>query len=337
MDTSNERKRQGRPELSWLKLAIHGGYFLFTLWVGVRFFLFWLWASGKSAAFHPRPPAVEGFLPISGLVSLKVFLLGGGWDPVHPAGLTIFIAAIATSLLFRKGFCGWVCPVGFFSWLAQKAGERLGRPVNPPRFLDYLLTSLKYLLLAFFFYIIVIKMPLSALKEFNRNPYNLAVDARMLLFFLHPSTTAAAVMAALVIGSLFIKNLWCRYLCPYGALLGLLAMFSPTAVRRKEEKCINCRQCDRACPGGIKVSQKGRIASPECVGCLQCAAKCPIPGCIETETAGKRIPAWLIPAGVLALMLGLYLWAAASGHWQTKVPLNTFRNLYPIAERLKHP
>ncbi len=337
MDNNEQKKQQGQPGLTRLKLLIHGGYFFFISWVGIRFFLFWLWASGQSQSFVSRPAAVEGFLPIGGLVSLKILLTGGGWDRIHPAGLTIFIAALGTSLIFRKGFCGWVCPVGFFSWLIQKTGEKLGWIITPPPMVNYILMGLKYLILAFFLYIIAWKMPRPALEKFSRNPYNLAVDARMLLFFLDPSATAAVVMSTLVVGSIFVKNLWCRYLCPYGAILGLFAMISPAAVVRDEKKCINCQRCDKACPGGIRVSGKTRVNSPECVGCLQCVAGCPVDGCIETRLGGRSLSRYLIPAGVLTMMLGMWIWALANGHWHTELTNEVFKNLYPLAGQLTHP
>ena len=75
-------------------------------------------------------------------------------------------------------------------------------------------------------------MPLEAIEGFLRSPYNAAADAKMLLFFLHPSATSLAVIVGLVALSLVVKHLWCRYLCPYGALLGVASLLSPLSVRR---------------------------------------------------------------------------------------------------------
>ena len=101
--------------ISSLRIAVQAGFTLFCLYAGYRFYLFYLWGTGQSDIYVPRPPSVEAFLPIGALVGLKRFLLSGHFDMIHPAGLTIFMAALVIGLLLRKGFCGWICPVGFVS------------------------------------------------------------------------------------------------------------------------------------------------------------------------------------------------------------------------------
>ncbi|MEW6219436.1 MAG: 4Fe-4S dicluster domain-containing protein [Thermodesulfobacteriota bacterium] len=136
-----------------------------------------------------------------------------------------------------------------------------------------------------------------------------------------------------------IPNLWCRFLCPYGALLGLVALASPLAVHRRPAACIGCGRCDRHCPAGIRVSAKERVTSPECIGCLTCTAVCPAKDCLTVAAPGQRqLPALALPAAVLGIFL--LFWAAAnlSGHWHTEVPLATLKALY--AQDLKglaHP
>ena len=92
-------------------------------------------------------------------------------------------------------------------------------------------------------------MSLEAIIAFQRAPYNLVADGKMLLFFLAPSGLAAGVLLFLVLVSFFVRNFWCRYLCPYGALLGLLAFMSPVKVKRVAETCIDCQKCEKVCPG----------------------------------------------------------------------------------------
>jgi len=202
---------QPRIDFHKLRLLVQSGFLLICLYSGYRFYQFYLWAMGSSATFVERPPAIEGFLPISGLVSLKRFLLTGSYDRIHPAALTIFIAALLIAIFFRKGFCGWICPVGFVSHLVERVAQRLKILWRPPNWLDYPLLSFKYLLLAFFSWIILVAMDLAAIEAFMDTPYNLVVDARMLLFFIAPSATTIWVVSILVIGSFFLRNFWCRW------------------------------------------------------------------------------------------------------------------------------
>ena len=72
-----------------------------------------------------RPPSVDAFLPIAGLMSFKYFLLTGIIEPVHPAAFVMFVAIVAVSILLKKGFCGWICPVGTVSQYFWMAGEKI--------------------------------------------------------------------------------------------------------------------------------------------------------------------------------------------------------------------
>ena len=256
--------------LTSMRRLIHGALLLFCLFIGLRFYQFYQWAVG-GGPYTPRPPAVEAFLPIGALVSLKQFILTGQYDPLHPAGLTIFTAALVLAFLFRKGFCGWLCPVGFTSELlhdlANRATGRLRHSKRPyllrlPPWLDYPLTLLKYLLLGLFLYLILWKMDRAALEDFSRSPYSITTDARMLLFFLHPSNLALGIMICLALLSIVLRNFWCRYLCPYGALLGLLALAGPLQVIRDREKCIDCKKCEDSCPAAIKITAKKTADQP---------------------------------------------------------------------------
>jgi len=327
-----------RKNLTTLRLLVQSGFLWFSLYCGYRFYQFYQWALGKSPTLVARPAAVEGFLPIGGLVSLKRFLLSGVYDPIHPAGLTIFIAALLLAVLFRKGFCGWICPVGFCSQLVERVARKFKLLWRAPVWLDYQLFSVKYLLLAFFTWAIVWQMDLESIEAFVNAPYNLGVDARMLLFFLAPSAATLKILGFLVIASFFLRNFWCRNLCPYGALLGLLAWFGPLRINRDPQSCINCKKCEKVCPGAIRVAEQGEVLTPECLGCLECVAVCPVEGCLQL--AGPRRKTWpplLLPLGVLGMFFLIWATANLSGHWQPTVPQEMFRQYYSQAAELTHP
>ncbi len=111
-----------------------------------------------------------------------------------------------------------------------------------PRWLDMTLRSLKYALLGFFLYHIL-PMPPAALRSFIYGPYNRIADVKMYLFFSNISAVAVSVLIVIGLLSMFFKNFLCRYLCPYGALLGLFSVASPVAIRRNLHKCAACGKC----------------------------------------------------------------------------------------------
>jgi polyferredoxin len=326
------------PRVRW---AVQLAYAAFCVLVGYEFYTFYAQIVTEVPITVRRPPAVEAFLPISALVGLKRFVLTGQWDDVHPAGLTILAAAIVGSFLARKTFCSWICPGGTFSRLLEVGAQTLlwkrrGFP-RVPRWLDGPLLSLKYVLLGFFAYTILLGMPVFALEAFIRSPYNIAADAKMLLFFFDLSTTAILVLATLVGLSLVVKHVWCRYLCPYGALLGIASLLSPTRVVRNAATCNDCRACTRACPVEIPVHARGSVWTPECTGCMGCVAACATPDTLTvTRRGAKGLSPWLVPALGVGVVVAAWAVARITGSWESAVPFDAFVEIYRHAEQIGH-
>jgi polyferredoxin len=169
LELRRERSSQRRDASSWnrifwrlyhdsqyLRASVQAACVLLCIWIGIEFYLFVRWGlSGNSASVANRPPGVEGFLPISALISLKYWLQTGIINNIHPSGLFIFIAILLTGLLMKKAFCSWMCPIGTLSESLWILGERLfGRNLRLPSSIDYPLRSVKYLILTFFVYVI---------------------------------------------------------------------------------------------------------------------------------------------------------------------------------------
>jgi len=310
--------------------AIQFAFLFFCLFIGYKLYLHFLWATGQSTEFVPKPPSVESFLPISALMAAKRFIVTGKWDMVHPAGLTLFFAFIWMSLLFRKGFCGYICPVGLTSNLVEQAGRKLGLQKELPVWADRVLSLPKYIILGGFVYFIVINMSTRQITSFLTIPYNYVADSKMLAFFLAPSSITLLVLAILAVLSLFIRNFWCRFLCPYGALLGLCSMFSPTAIKRDSESCIACGKCRKACPSAIHVDERSIIHSPECIGCTECVGACPVNNCLTVRAFNKKVPYMTIALGSLAVLFTFYLVAVFTGHWEAETAPALIRKFHMI-------
>jgi polyferredoxin len=312
-----------------LRLLTQGGFAMFLAWTCVRFVSHVRWAMGQSEIWVPKPPAVEGFLPISALMSAKRLLFTGAYDPIHPAGLTIFLAILGLSFLWRKGFCGQLCPVGFMANGLERLGRRLGVTWQPGQTGRRILAAPKYLLLAGFAYA-ALSMSVEDIEGFLRAPFNLVADTKMLLFFEHPSALTLGVLGVLAAASVVIPAFWCRALCPYGALLGLFSWLSPTAVTRDDNACVSCGRCARACPAGLPVDTTLRVTSPECQGCAECVGACPVKNCLGLRFAGRRVPWWSLAAGSLAVIIGASVVADALGFWQSPIPAPMVRRMHML-------
>lgn len=316
--------------------------FILTIAVGLQFAVFVYQALHHQAVTVERPPGVEGFLPIGALMGWKLFAATGTWDSVHPAAMVILGFAGLISLLMRKSFCGWFCPVGTLSeWVWKLGNKFFGKNYMLPPWIDYPLRSLKYLLLGFFVWIIF-SMDSTEIHAFLQGPYYKVSDVKMLFFFTRMSVLTAMVLVFLTAASLTVKNFWCRYLCPYGALMGVLAFAGPTRIQRNPEKCIGCGRCTRICPSYLPVDRKLRVHSPECIGCMDCTEVCPVKDTLQLKTAGAGRQAWstiTLGAVIIALFAGLVYTARITGHWQTRVSETEFRMILQKIDspELTHP
>jgi polyferredoxin len=290
--------------------------------IGVQFSLFVIQLEKGLLPTVIRPPGIEAFLPISSLISFKYWLVTGIFNPIHPSGLIIFLIILSTALLLKRGFCSWVCPFGLVTEYLNRLHQFIFRKdIKVPRWLDYPLRSLKYLLLFFFIWAIMIKMNARDLDYFIYSPYNMVADIKMLYFFKNITAFAFWVLVALFVLSILIRNFWCRYLCPYGALLGGLSFVSIFKIHRNENTCTHCRQCTCICPVDINVHQTTGVISDECHACLKCVAVCP-----EKDTlyisSGRRsgiLKPVLYAAIICLLFLGGSVIGRLTGHWQTSI------------------
>jgi len=301
------------------------------LWLGLRFYQFVEYARSNGATrFVARPEGVEGFLPISGLLGFSAWIRGLGINDVHPAAVVVFLTILAGSFLLRRSFCSWICPVATVSECSWKAGFSLfRRNIRTPAWLDILLRGIKYLLLLFFVYSIAVAMSADALLNFIHSDYHKVADVRLLDFFLHISPRALGILAVLVVvASVLLRNPFCRYLCPYGALLGLVSMLSPLRVTRDRDRCVSCGVCSQVCPTYIDVMHKGSVTSPECIGCWRCISHCRAQGALSMRLAGRV----LVPGVVFALLVVLIFWGGTAvgrwtGHWHTSLTMTDYMQL----------
>jgi len=127
--------------------------------------------------------------------------------------------------------------------------------------------------------------------------------------FIQPVYTGAPVflllLAAVLGAAVLSPRFWCRYLCPLGALLGLLSLTAPVR-RRVTEECNSCGACRKACPMDAIGDEPRQTAAAECIGCRSCARACPLEGIAFSPGAArvtdtKRLP---VDAGRRTLLLG---------------------------------
>ena len=279
-----DRSQRVRRLVQWASLALN-------LYLGAQFYL---WVRCIETSAHaprvPRPPGIEGWLPIVGLMNTRYFLGTGRVPEVHPAAMFLFMAFVLSSLVLKRSFCSWICPIGTVSeWLWQGGQKLFGHTLRPPRWIDVPLRGLKYLLLGFFV-VSVGTMSAAAIGGFMRTPFGLIADVKLLDFFRDIGWAGIGTLALLALLSMLVQNFWCRYLCPYGALMGVVSLLSPFKIRRDAQACIDCGKCARACPAGLPVSRLTRVRSAECTACMRCVASCPVAHGLQFAVAPRTAP-----------------------------------------------
>jgi hypothetical protein len=252
-----------------LRRGFQIAFLLMNVWIGGTFY-FWVrqFEPGGQLNSLSRPAGVEGWLPIAGMMNLKYLVLTRQVPALHPAALFLLVTFASIAFLFRKAFCSWLCPVGTISEYLWQLGKKIfRRNFRINRWVDIPLRGLKYLLLGFFVWAVSSMTP-PDIVAFMRSPYGVIADVKMLNFFRFLGITGAIVLGILVVASILVQNFWCRYLCPYGALLGLTSFFSPVRIRRNEDACIDCAKCAKACPSALPVDKLVTIKSaPRKVRC----------------------------------------------------------------------
>lgn len=334
-----------RNATSWRK-ACQLFLLAINIYIGVTFY-YWVcyYETGAASVYLPRPGGIEGWLPIAGLMNLRYTLETGGLPPIHAAAMLLLAAFMLISLLLKKAFCSWLCPVGTLSELIADAGKRcFGRNFTLPRWLDIPLRSVKYLLLSFFLYI-SLSMPAQGIQYFLMSAYGIIIDVKMLDFFRNIGTITSLSVALLVVISLFIRNAWCRYLCPYGALLGLFSLLSPFKIRRNAQTCIDCGKCAQHCPSQIPVDKRIQVRTAECTGCMTCVESCPVAATLsfslrtptgKMATNRGALSGMAMTLLVLGILFATVAFAMWMGVWESPVPEQIYFRLIPDARLIGH-
>jgi len=119
-----------------------------------------------------------------------------------------------------------------------------------------------------------------------------------------------------IIGSMVYDRFFCKYLCPMGALYGIIGKISPFKVVRNESVCIGCGLCNNVCPVNIDVQHSSEVTTAECISCQTCVLNCPKAGALESKQGKQVIKPLLVLILVMALFFGSIFSFQAAGVYQ---------------------
>ncbi len=266
-----------------------------------------------------KPVGVDALCPFGGLETMASLVSTGTLiQKVAVSSVALLIAAVVTALVFRRAFCGRICPLGFLQELFGGIGNKLfKRRLTLPKALDRPARYLKYVVLAAVLYLTWNAGELVIRSYDPWVAYNHLTSAELLT----ENAIGLAILSVALAGSLVYDRFFCKYACPMGAFLGIISRFSIFKVRRNPETCIDCKLCDKACPVNVTVSEIDTMKSPECIDCGECVAACPVADTLSVSAPkGKGLSP--VAAGALAVGTFAVLVAGASvtGDFDWTVP-----------------
>ena len=206
--------------------------------------------------------AAVGYLGFakSQLISIvNVFGLFGGNLPVFRYNLAWYLLVVlvgVSTILWGRVYCGRMCAFGALTQILDRIVPARWR-VEVPRALERRASWIKYGILA------------GAIGYFlvTRDPLIYPYIEPFWLFGFHGTPALWVALSVLLVATLFVRNLYCRFLCPVGAALGLLSKLTVFRIKRWSE-CGTCRICEKTCEwGAIRGPQ---IVLTECVRCDDC-------------------------------------------------------------------
>jgi NapH/MauN family ferredoxin-type protein len=244
-------------------------YALLTVFLGL---VIWL-------AFGYGQRSFEEFCPFGGMESLWGLYRDHEFScTLGPLNLAMLISVLVLTLLAKKAFCGWACPIGFLSELAGRLGKLFwkARPPVEPRVNRYgkLLRYVVLILALIFTY---------RTGELILRGY----DPFFLIFsgFGHGALgiTSWIVLGALLLGMLVVPMFFCRYLCPLGATFDPFSRLGLIKITRNADSCTQCKACQKACPHHLAPQDVTVVRHRDCTNCLECVDACPVKDTLQLK------------------------------------------------------
>ena len=263
-----------------------------------------------------KAPSIHALCPFGGLESLyQVFTTGSFISKIFTGTMTLFVITLVLAILFRRSFCGLICPFGAIQEFFAKLGQKIfRRKLIMPATIDKPLRYLKYVVLIV---TVVYAWKTAGLWMAPYDPWSAYAHLpEGLESVWTESAVGLIILFITVLGSLIYDRFFCKYLCPMGALYGIIGKLSPFKVVRNETMCINCGKCTKGCPMNIDVQHSSKVTSAECISCQTCVLNCPKTGAIDSMEGKKIIKPFTVIFLLMVVFFGSMFAAQATGVYQ---------------------
>lgn len=200
---------------------------------------------------------------------------------IYPLTLIISILFTLLAMFWGRFFCGFLCFFGTAQEYIYTLFHKNCRQIVNINFIEEKkLGVLKYIIL-----LTCIILSIFGLSYIYMN----FCPVTALVWIQNITIYGIISLLIIFVLSAFIERFWCRFLCPYGALLnitqylGRLFKMSNHPIKRNLETCIDCNICCKSCPMNINLLESEIIDNPNCIRCFRCVSKCPKKGTLTLK------------------------------------------------------
>lgn len=278
-----KRIRLFRPRSIWIRRVVQWFFLLLIAFISISHTLV---ENGGGISFFSSA-SLHGVCPFGGVETLYTFLASGLLvKKIHDASLVLAGIVLVLSILFGPVFCGWVCPLGTVQEWVGKLGRKIfRRRYNHfvPAKLDNVLRYLRYGVLS---WVVYVTATTGTLIFEAYDPY----FALFNFWSTEVAWSALAILGVTLLLSVFVERPWCKYVCPYGAVLGITNLFRVFSIKRSELTCKADGACSILCPMNIPVDTKKTVRDHQCISCLECTSEavCPVAKTVLFTSGGVK-------------------------------------------------
>lgn len=278
-------------------------YIKYLRWTLLGFFLI---AVTREAYLHQVlgggvSPSIHALCPFGALETFYSLVFGGTFLQKIFSGTMILLGiTLVLAVIFRRSFCGLICPFGaiqeFFGIIGKKIFHKR---FIMPSIIDKPLRYLKYVVLVVTIYFAwktagLWMDPYDPWAAYGHIPSGFT---SLITEYLIGTITLVIILA----GSMLYDRFFCKYLCPMGAVYGIVSKISPSKIVRDKDVCINCNFCSKSCPMNIDVAKADMVTSIECISCQKCVLSCPSVGALKYKTGNKTLKTLTVVIFVVGL------------------------------------
>ena len=228
---------------------------------------------------------VNWFLQLDPLVAISTILTTHTlyWPLLWALGM------VSLTIIFGRFFCSWVCPFGSLHHFVGFMGNRKKPPSQKIKLNKYRKAQhIKYFILILFLAMAAFPSLAATLQTGLLDPIPLVTRSFNLVLlpiadrsanfisvssrFYEGAWLIFVMFLTAVLLNLAIPRFYCRFICPLGALFGILSRFAIWRIGKNQSECVDCKLCEKSCEGGCEPS--GNIKISECVLCFNCREDC---------------------------------------------------------------